>query len=103
MKKKEKEIKSNIPDDVKVVFGKFYVFSFIIILLLSLLYPFVIINYFSIYSQIGFLIFVLLFYGYMVFKLFKKKGKFMSLLVPLLIVSVLLLLVLDLLKLIDFI
>ena len=49
------------------------------------------------------LIFVLLFYGYMVFKLFKKKGKFMSLLVPILIVSVLLLLVLDLLKLIDFI
>lgn len=103
MSKKSKEIKKNIPDEIKVLFGKYYIFSFIIILALAIFYPLVVLNYFSIYTQIGFLVFAVLFDIYMTIGLFKKKGRFMSILVPILIGSVFLLLILDLLKLLDFI
>ena len=103
MKKSNKELKKNIPDEVKVVFGKFYIFSFIIILALAVLYPLVILKYFSIYTQVGFLVFVVMFVSYMMWGLFKKKGNFMSIAVPLLVLVIVRLLIFDLLKLLDFI
>ena len=101
MKKKDKsKIKENIPVEIKVLFGKFTFFSIIIILLLAVVYPFIVLNYFSIYSQIGLLVFVVLFYGYMIFNLIRKKKNFMSMLVPILIALVVLVLILDIIKLI---
>ena len=93
MKKKNtsKELKKNIPNEIKVEFGKFFIFSIILFIFLGIIYPLVIVKYCSIYTKIGVLVFSILFYGYMVFMLFKKKKSFMSLFVPISIIIFILL------------
>jgi len=97
--KKKKEIVKNIPDDIKVLFGKHFVFSMILIVIL-ILYPILVLRYCSIYSKIGILCFLFIFYGYMLFNLFRKRKNFMSVSVPLTIFIIIFLFIFDLVKLI---
>ena len=80
MKKLNKKSKynDNIPKEVKVLFGKFYLFSIIVFLFLFVFYPLFIINNVSIVSNIFILILFPLFFLYMVIEVLKNKGKYGS-------------------------
>ena len=77
-KKQSKEYKASLPDDIKVLFGKFYVFSFILILFLSVIFPFLIMNRISLISRIFVLVVLFIFYVYVVIDVSKKKKSFNS-------------------------
>lgn len=90
MSKKEimMQIKKSIPDDIKILFGKFYVFSFFYIIFFFGLYPFWIVNKVSWGFSIVLFIILILFYGYMIRDVLKKKGNFLSTLFVVLILLV---------------
>ena len=75
-KEVENTIKKEIPNDIKVAFGKFYTYSIGIILLM--LFVMLFINKLSMWFLISFIIIILGFYGFVIFNLFKQKKKFMS-------------------------
>ncbi len=72
----KEEIKKEIPNDIKVAFGKFYTYSIGIILFM--LFVIIFIKKLSTWFLITFLALVLIFYGYIIFNLFRQKKKFMS-------------------------
>ena len=88
-KKNNKEYKVSLPDDIKVLFGKFYLFSFILIIFLSILFPFVIMNRISNISRVMILVVLFLFYVYVIYDVVKKKKGFNSTIFILLITLVL--------------
>ncbi len=73
-----KNIKKEIPDNIKVLYGKFYVFSFIYIFFFLVVYPFILVNKIRYWASI--MLFVLLggFYIYMIWDVLKHKGRFNS-------------------------
>ena len=78
IKPEETNLKREIPDEIKVLFGKFYVFSFVYILFFLILIPFVLGRFFHKVS-IGLLIFWLsIFYIYMIIDVNKKRKSFTS-------------------------
>lgn len=76
--KKNVKIKKEIPDEIKIIFGKFYVYSLIIVIIL-LLFPLILKS-----TSVGFLVLIFLlllcFYLGILKNTFKKKGKFSSIL-----------------------
>lgn len=79
IKNKEiKKIKKEIPDEIKILYGKFYVFSFIYIFFFGVLYPFLFMERIKAWASI--LLFLLLgsFYIYMIVDVIKHKGRFNS-------------------------
>ena len=78
MKKINKEYINNIPYDIKVLFGKFFVFSIVYILLFSLIFPLIIIKYISFIFSIIFISLMLIIYLYMIFDVIKHKNKYNS-------------------------
>lgn len=80
MKKLNKKSKynENIPKEVKVLFGKFYLFSILVYLFLFVLYPLFIVNNVSVVSNIFILILFPLFYLYMIIEVLRNKGKYGS-------------------------
>lgn len=72
------EYKKNIPDNIKVLFGKFTLFSIIYILFLGVLFPCVLINHLSIAYSFLLLITLIIFYIYIVYDVIKNKGNFNS-------------------------
>lgn len=99
--KKKNEINNNIPTEIRVEFGKFFVFSVVLFIILGGIYPFLIVKYCSIYTQIGILVFSFLFYGYMFINLMKKRKNFMSMFIPISLIIFILIVVLDFIKLLD--
>jgi len=89
-----------IDEDIRKVFGKFYLFSVVIIIFLSI-FPFIYKYLNGIFSLV-LLLFILVFYIYMVIDLFKKKNKFWSAFTSLLILVVTLIYSLDTIKLVMF-
>ncbi|MBQ8659377.1 MAG: hypothetical protein IJ475_00870 [Bacilli bacterium] len=81
---------SKIPDDVRVLFGKFTVFSTILIVFLSLIYSLVLVKNLTKFTSIGILVVLFLFYLYMVFDVIRHKGKYSSVLFVVLIISTML-------------
>jgi len=51
-KKNKRKLKDEIPNEIKILFGRFYVFSFVYILFFFLIYPFFLVHYISYYSSI---------------------------------------------------
>ncbi len=84
-KKKKKNIEvpnvtmnQSIPDDIKILFGKFYVYSLIYIVFFGILYPLVLMYYLNIIFTIIMFIVLILLYGYMIYDIKKKTGKYIS-------------------------
>lgn len=100
MKKKNKEYKDALPNEIRVLFGKFYVFSFILILFLGIIFPFLLVDNISLFSEIGILVFLFAFYVYVVIDVIKKKKSFTSTIFVLLIVLVLMCFIACIIKLI---
>ncbi len=105
-KKKKKNIEvpkvtlnQSIPDDIKILFGKFYVYSLIYIVFFGILYPLVLIYYLNIIFTIIMFIVLILLYGYMIYDIKKKTGKYISNMFFFLIILVLLSLSFSIIKL----
>lgn len=69
-----KEMYKAVPDDVKIAFGKFYVFSFIYLLFFLIIYPFFLINYLNDFFSGIIFGFLVVFFIYMI-KDTKVKAK----------------------------
>ena len=74
----KKEYKDSIPNDIKVLFGKFYVYSLVLIIFFGIIYPFLLIDNISTISSIIILIVLFIFYSYIVYDVFKKRKNFNS-------------------------
>ncbi len=85
---KEETMQSQIPDEVKIALGKFYIFSIVYILYFGVIFPFYLIYNVSLVSQILVTIILIGFYIYMLVDVFKKKKKFTSTLFVFLIILV---------------
>ena len=91
MKKKRtsKEYKESLPNEIRVLFGKFYVFSFILIVFLGIIFPFIVMDRISFISRILVLVVLFIFYTYVVIDVIRKKKSFTSTIFILLITLVL--------------
>lgn len=101
MKKVKNSIKSEIPKEIKIVFGKFYIFSIFIFILL-LMYPFFIMKYISIYSNVAIVIVLPVLYLLMIIDIVRKREVYRSSLFPLFIIFFLLTYVFTIVKFISF-
>ena len=91
-------IKSQIPDEVKVALGKFYIFSMIYMIFFGVIFPFIIIENVSLVSQILAVVFLVAFYVYMLIDVIKKKKRFTLTLFVFLIVVVFILISFSIVK-----
>ena len=87
LKKKKKNIKDKIPkvvmeetvpDDIKMVFGKFCAYSFLYVGFFGIIYPFFLLYYLNKLFSIGLIIVLVIFYGFIIFDTLKKAGKYKS-------------------------
>lgn len=76
-KKEKREYKNEIPIEIRILFGKFYVFSILLSIFLGVGYQFIL-DKISFISSLLLLIVVLVFYIYMFIDLIKHKKNFMS-------------------------
>lgn len=83
-----KQYKNEIPDDIRILFGKFYVFSFIYLIFFLIIYPFILIKSFSLINLVLIISFLSIFYLFIVIDVIKKKKQFRSNLFILLIILV---------------
>lgn len=93
-------MQKQIPDDVKVALGKFYIFSMVYIIFFGIVFPFVLIYNVSLVSQILSIIILTGFYIYILIDVKKKKKKFTSTLFVFLIVLVFILISFSIIKMI---
>ena len=70
--------KKEIPEEIKVLFGKFYVFSFVYILFFLVLLPFVLAKFCHKVSIALLMFWLAAFYAYMVIDVNKKRKTFTS-------------------------
>ena len=94
----EEIIQGQIPDDVKIALGKFYIFSMLYLIFFGVIFPFVLIDNISLVSQILSIILLAGFYIYMLIDVKKKKKKFTSSLFVILIVLVFVLMSFSIIK-----
>lgn len=73
-----REYKKKIPEEIKVLFGKFYVYSFVISLFFFIVYPFWLVKCLSKWSLIGILVVSFIFYLSILYDVKKKKKHFSS-------------------------
>jgi CDP-diglyceride synthetase len=83
-----KEMYKAIPEEIKIAFGKFYIFSFIYLLFFLIIYPFFLINNVNNLFSFIILIFLILFYIYMIIDTRMRVKRFVSNLYYLLILFV---------------
>ena len=69
---------ADIPDEIKVAFGKFYFFSLLYIIFFLGVYPFILMNHISDFSCGLIIGFLTVFYVYMILDTKKKVKKFVS-------------------------
>ena len=85
--KKKKELKDKIPkvvmdepvpEDIKMVFGKFCAYSFLYVGFFGVIYPFFLMYYLDKFFSIGLIVGLIVFYGFIIFDTLKKAGKYKS-------------------------
>lgn len=77
-KKLIQEYKKSIPMEISTLFGKFYFFSFLLIIFLLIFYPLIVIKKCSFISSVLLLIFLGLFYIWMIIDVLKNRKNFNS-------------------------
>ena len=85
MKKKELKDKipkvvmdETVPEDIKMVFGKFCAYSFLYVGFFGVIYPFFLMYYLDKLFSIGLIVGLIVFYGFIIFDTLKKAGKYKS-------------------------
>lgn len=67
-----------VPENIKMLFGKFYAYSFLYVLFFGILYPFFLMYYLNkIFTVVLFVILIIL-YGLVVYDILKKREKYKS-------------------------
>lgn len=84
-----KIVNKEIPNEIKILFGKFYLFSFIYIIFFAVIYPFLLLKVITELSSIILFIFLIMFYIYMIIDVKKKKKTYNSTMYMILILLVL--------------
>ena len=74
-----KEIKKNIPDEIKILYGKYYFFCLLLIIFLGLLFPLFIFKFVSFIFSIVLLLLLFVLYILMIVDVIKHKNNFESL------------------------
>lgn len=96
-KKKEleefkKEMKASIPDEIKVIYGRFFVFSIIYLIFFFIVYPMFLVNKLSKLSSVILFIGLIIFYVYMIIDVWKKKKSYISqgcvILIPIVFIAI---------------
>jgi len=77
-KETKEELKKNIPNEVKILFGKFYFFSVVYVIFFLILFPFLFRPRISLLSSILIMILLALFYVYIVIDVLRKERGFKS-------------------------
>ena len=88
LKQIKEKMNSQVPDEIKLIFGKFYVFSLIYVLFFGIAFPFYVMEHISLVSRIMQIVLLSLFYIYIVIDVKKKRKTFMSTIYIVLIVLV---------------
>ncbi len=85
--KKKKELKDKfpkvvmdetVPEDIKIVFGKFCAYSFLYVGFFGVIYPFFLMYYLDKLFSVGLIVGLIVFYGFIIFDTLKKAGKYKS-------------------------
>ena len=100
MKKEQKKVLKEIDKNIRKSFGKFYVFSIIMIICL-LLFP-LIMGKVKVWFGILLLLFFVCFYIYMILDLYKKRSNYWTILTSILIFAFIMIMTLDVIKLVFF-
>ncbi len=88
-KKKLKEIyKKEVPEEIRVLFGKFIVFSILYLIFFGGIYPFFLVSHFHKVNLILILVFLSLFYVFIIIDVIRKKKHFNSILFVILLLLV---------------
>lgn len=77
-KSNTKKIISEIPDEIRIMYGKFYIFSLLYIIFFGLLYPLFFVKIISFWSSIIVFLSLIIMYIYMIIDVFKRKKTFNS-------------------------
>lgn len=77
-KKVVSEYKKSIPIEVRVLFGKFYLYAFCLIVFFLLLYPLIVLKYCSFIMSLFLFILLGIFFVYMVIDVLRKRKNFNS-------------------------
>lgn len=67
-----------VPDDIKMLFGKFYSYSMLYIIFFGILFPFFLMYYLNKIFSICLFIGLILLYGVIIYDIRKKIGKYKS-------------------------
>lgn len=77
--KKTREImREQIPEDIRILFGKFYLFSIAYVFFFAFAFPFFLMYYISWVSKILTIVFLSCFYIYILIDVHKKRKRFTS-------------------------
>lgn len=93
MNQKNKKIKvedivdKKVPDNIRILFGRFTFYSIMIIFFLSIIYSLILVKYLSLFTAIGILVILFLFYLYMIYDVIKHKDTYSSVLFVILIIA----------------
>lgn len=87
IKKKKKELKDKIPkvvmdetvpEDIKLIFGKFCTYSFLYVAFFGIIYPFFLMYYLNKIFSIVLILMLVFLYGFIIYDIRKKAGKYRS-------------------------
>ena len=67
-----------VPEDIKMLFGKFYAYSLLYIIFFGILFPWILMYYLNNVFSIIMIILLVILYGYIVYDIKKKTGKYIS-------------------------
>ena len=84
-KRKQKKVKipkmslyESIPDEIKMLFGKFYTYSLLYIIFFGILFPWILMYYLNIIFSMVMIVLLVVLYIYMIWDIRKKTNKFTS-------------------------
>lgn len=92
---------ATIPEDIKLYFGKFYLYSLVYIVFFGILYPFFLMYYLNIVFSMIILIILALLYVYIIYDINRRTRKYISNMFFFLIILVILSLSFSFIKLIS--
>lgn len=88
----KKEMIASVPDEIKVIYGKFIVFSIIYLIFFFIIYPLLLVDMISKLSSIIIFVVLITFYVYMIIDVWKKKKTYISdgyvIIIPLVFVAI---------------
>ncbi len=77
-KKQKREYRKNIPDEIKILYGKFIIYSFLMTLFFGFLFPFLLLDKISKISSFFLFLVLVLFYIFILIDVFRRRKTYHS-------------------------